>query len=294
MQLTPEQLATYNEDGYLTNLPLLAPDEVREAQEAYHRLLGMMPDGVNIWQLSQWEKKNDFVYRLATHPQALDYAESLCGPDFYVWDAYFFAKPPRAQWTSQMHTDMGSWPMSEKGRFATLFLAITDTTVANGCLDVVRGSHREGHRHIAKDYDRKTEVFHHEVPQEDIDPDRLVHLELKAGEISMHHQLTVHGSGPNNTDDHRVGLALRYASCDTEANLHIWPQFSIIPVRGEDRHRKNPVHPVPTGFGVPGLEDDPIYRSPALSARLRRIWRKVTRPGGPQILVDRTKSTAPR
>ena len=41
-------------------------------------------------------------------------------------------------------------------------------------------------------------------------------VNLNQGEFSIHHINTVHGSGINNSDEHRVGFAIRYVASDTE------------------------------------------------------------------------------
>jgi hypothetical protein len=46
----------------------------------------------------------------------------------------------------------------------------------------------------------------------DIDPEERIAVELPAGSISLHHGLTIHGSGPNASDDRRIGVAIRYIS----------------------------------------------------------------------------------
>ena len=286
MFLSTEQIDAYRRDGFLTRLPALSPDEVREAQAAYARAVEMLPPGVKVYDLAQWEKHNDFFFGLVSHPRILDYAESLCGPNFYVWDSYLFTKDPHEDVVSQAHFDKGSWPMGE-GRFATVFLALYDATIDNGCLWVSRGSHRRHHRHrpVDPDTDRKRFFFHHQVPAEEIEADSVEYLELAAGEVSLHHELTVHGSNGNRSDAPRVGFAIRYASSDVEANLTIWPEFSVIPMRG-DGTGPNPTHTPPTEFGIPTLQDQPHYRSPHVFAKLKRAWRRVTRPHGPEPRVD--------
>ena len=54
-----------------------------------------------------------------------------------------------------------------------------------------------------------------------------VHIELKAGEISLHSDLLLHGSPPNNSNRRRCGLTMRYASTDVIAHKG-WNRNSIL------------------------------------------------------------------
>jgi len=44
----------------------------------------------------------------------------------------------------------------------------------------------------------------------EVDEKQAVDLVLNPGEMSLHHIAIVHGSGPNNTNGARIGLAVRY------------------------------------------------------------------------------------
>ncbi len=70
-----------------------------------------------------------------------------------------------------------------------------------------------------------------------------VNVELKAGEISMHSDLLLHGSAANHSDRRRCGLTLRYCAADVRAGLD-WNAKGVI-VSGEDPtgHWANPPRP---------------------------------------------------
>jgi len=70
-----------------------------------------------------------------------------------------------------------------------------------------------------------------------------VDVELKAGEISLHSDLLLHGSEANRSDRRRCGLTLRYCAADVRAGLG-WNAKGVI-VSGEDpaRHWMNPPRP---------------------------------------------------
>jgi non-haem Fe2+, alpha-ketoglutarate-dependent halogenase len=69
-----------------------------------------------------------------------------------------------------------------------------------------------------------------------------VDVTLKAGEMSLHHVLLVHGSGPNTTADRRIGYAIRYIPPHVR-QLKVRDSATL--VRGRDRHGNFDLEPAP-------------------------------------------------
>ena len=60
-----------------------------------------------------------------------------------------------------------------------------------------------------------------------------VHMPLAAGEMSIHNYRLAHASGPNTSDDRRIGVSIHYMPPDTEQIVGTWDCAEL--VRGEDR-----------------------------------------------------------
>ena len=69
-----------------------------------------------------------------------------------------------------------------------------------------------------------------------------VDVTLKAGEMSLHHVLLVHGSGPNTTGDRRIGFAIRYIPPHVR---QLKVRDSAMLVRGRDTHGNFDLEPDP-------------------------------------------------
>ena len=76
-------------------------------------------------------------------------------------------------------------------------------------------------------------------------------MDLKAGEISLHDDSLLHGSGANTSGRVRCGLTMRFSPTEVKADLDVWPTFEASMVRGVDRYGHNPVAEPPTGNGFP-------------------------------------------
>jgi ectoine hydroxylase-related dioxygenase (phytanoyl-CoA dioxygenase family) len=71
------------------------------------------------------------------------------------------------------------------------------------------------------------------------------HVELKAGQISLHSDLLVHGSDPNPSDRRRCGLTMRFATTDVRSTAG-WNSNAIL-CRGVDRENYWVNRPRPAG-----------------------------------------------
>ncbi|MCA9660155.1 MAG: phytanoyl-CoA dioxygenase family protein [Myxococcales bacterium] len=166
---------------------------------------------------------------LYAHPAIVERVAQLLGPDLLLWRSQFFPKYPKMGGTGW---HQASSYLNETMRVATLtppdlsqlfqltvWVAITDSTRENGCLRVVRGSHREIEPMRIEEYDpvkhadNKMDRFGTRLLQtyNEVDPSRVVDLEMKAGQFVIFTERLMHGALPNSTEDQsRLGMSARY------------------------------------------------------------------------------------
>jgi len=84
-----------------------------------------------------------------------------------------------------------------------IWVALDDMTPDNGCLQVVPGSHRA-------QLDSRNSDDGDTHQQVEVDPLRCLPIRMRAGDAVAFTRWTVHGSGPNVTDQPRIGYALQY------------------------------------------------------------------------------------
>ncbi|MFT5447082.1 MAG: non-heme Fe2+,alpha-ketoglutarate-dependent halogenase [Gammaproteobacteria bacterium] len=243
-RLSAQEIADYAEHGYVRNLPVFNSAGVAMLQRGFDELSTRLPDGIDINQVNCWHKASRWFYDLCCTPVILDYVEDLIGPDFFQWGGQFFVKYPGDGSVVPWHQDAQYWPLTP-ARAVTVWLAIHDADEGNSAMQVVRGSHRTAQfRHHTNDASNL--VLDQEVSTEQFDADQVVTMALKAGEISLHDDGLLHGSGPNLSDRVRCGLTMRYCPSDVKCDLSVWPNFEAYPVRGTDRYRHNPVGALPS------------------------------------------------
>jgi ectoine hydroxylase-related dioxygenase (phytanoyl-CoA dioxygenase family) len=89
---------------------------------------------------------------------------------------------------------------------------IDDTDAENGAMQVLRGSHKGP---LIEHHDPENYFVGAIAPDSpDMDLSTAVDLVGKAGTISVHHPLTIHGSGANRSGRQRRILFLEYAAAD--------------------------------------------------------------------------------
>ena len=248
-RLTAEEKAQFSEWGYVKNLPVFDDTALPVLQSKFRELAALVPDDVDINRINMWHKANRWYYEVCRTPAILDYVEDLIGPNFYQWGGQFFVKYPGDGSIVPWHQDAQYWPLTPR-KTVSVWLAIFDSDEDNGAMQVVRGSHTQGefgHHEV----DGPQFVLNQEVDEGCIDESNVVTIDLKAGEISLHDDALLHGSGANRSPRVRCGMAMRFSPTEVKADMSVWPTFEISMARGTDEYRHNPAAEPPTGNGCP-------------------------------------------
>src|SRR5262249_26745653 len=139
--LTSEQMAGYEELGFVHSVPILTPEEVPyyrdHVEKTWSALGGLVTraDGLHLFFRWAWD--------LATHPRLLDCLEDLLGPVILLRHTRIFYKYARSAAWVGWHQDGNTEQLSD-AQVPAIWLGLTDATVENGCLRVVPRSHRLG------------------------------------------------------------------------------------------------------------------------------------------------------
>ena len=150
--------------------------------------------------------------------RASDVTRQLLGDDMVLDYDQFVAKPPhKPAAVFHWHQDLGYWPITDDTRTASFWLALDDTRIDNGCLRFVRGSHREPELrpHLPLHEDRGKS--HTLVAAVDESTEPLDTAELRRGDVTVHHERAIHGSGGNASDRWRRGYVVAFRSRATVA-----------------------------------------------------------------------------
>ncbi|WP_254447883.1 phytanoyl-CoA dioxygenase family protein [Ruegeria arenilitoris] len=159
------------------------------------------------------------VARIALDPRVLDVVQGVLGPDILLWSAELFIKEPRTTQVVGMHQDLTYWGMGETPDQLTAWIALSPATVESGCMDFVKGSHRNPILPHNDTFSDNNLLSRGQEVAVDVAEEDKTHIELRPGQMSLHHGLTIHGSGPNVSNDRRIGLAIRYLNPNAQQKI---------------------------------------------------------------------------
>jgi len=240
--LTRTQVEAFNRDGYVKGLRIFDEAEMAKYRRYFDALLArVIASGGDSYSISTAHLKYGNTYDLITHPRIVACVKDLLGEDVIGWGAHYFCKLPGDGKTVAWHQDASYWPMTPS-KTVTVWLAIDDADTENACMRFLAGSHHFGHltHHLTE------RAANSVLDQSVADVERFgtpVDVELRAGEISMHTDLLLHGSNANHSDRRRCGLTLRYCTPDVRAGMG-WNGKGVV-VSGSDPsgHWANPPRP---------------------------------------------------
>ncbi|HLK18692.1 MAG TPA: phytanoyl-CoA dioxygenase family protein [Bryobacteraceae bacterium] len=240
--LTREQIASFNRDGYLAPFRIFSDAEIAEIRRYFDDLLARtLASGGNSYSIVTAHLRHGRVYDLLTNPRIVALVKDLLGEDVIGWGSHFFCKLPGDGKRVSWHQDSSYWPLSHS-KTVTAWLAIDDADVENACMRFIPGSHLLGHLTYTLNENDESNVLNQTVtgaeefgqPIDDV---------LKAGEISIHSDLLLHGSEPNQSKRRRCGLTLRYCPASVRADLGWNAKGVVISGSDESGHWANPPRP---------------------------------------------------
>lgn len=216
--LQPDDIARWNREGYLGPLDVFDQSEIRDLRDYFDRLLAdALAAGRDSYSISSAHLKHARVWDLLADERVVRYVRDLLGEDVIGWGSHFFCKLPGDGKRVDWHQDGSYWPLTPT-KAVTVWLAIDDADLDNGGMEVVLGSHTHG----LIDFETSDAESGNVLDQSVRDPERygtIRHTPLRAGQISIHSDLLIHGSPPNDSDRRRCGLTLRFCPADVVAYL---------------------------------------------------------------------------
>jgi hypothetical protein len=215
--LTQSQKDAYWDDGYL--FPIQVADAAQAAKWRSELqtietewLDNGLPLPLNTYKRVNAQIVMPLACEIGLHSPILDAVEGVLGPDVMLYSVEFLTKEAHTKHVVTMHQDLAYWGMGDMDNILTAWLALSPATTASGCMDFVKGSHKNEILAHEDSFDELNLLSRGQEIAVDVAEEDKVAVELPPGFMSLHHGLTIHGSGPNTSDDRRIGVAIRYIS----------------------------------------------------------------------------------
>ena len=207
MPLSEAEVDRYHEDGYVIPEYRLPEETLQDIRADYDRLLTRHPEFRDYCPMLLRYDLSFLNY--ARDPNILDMVAQVIGPDIILWNSSFFAKPAVNGKKTPWHQDGEYWPLRPLAT-CTVWLAIDEATVENGCLNFMPGSHKRKELRPHRTNKDPNFTLHQELLESEYDDDKAVPLELEAGQMSLHDVYLLHGSEANDSGKPRRGMTMRF------------------------------------------------------------------------------------
>ena len=222
------------EKGYVSKVKLFDDNYTNKIYNSY---LDFLNSNQNRANLVEHKSKTHLYFPWANEiihdNKLLDYVEKIIGPNFYCWNSLIFHKYPQSKYFVSMHQDQNYWGIIHD-KALSVQLAISDSTINNGCLKIIPYSHRKNLEH--KDYSSNYNILARgqSISEENYIEDELENIELESGEACIFHGNIVHGSNENKSSSHRMLFTMRFLTTDNKIQEKFYYNHATL-VRGEDK-----------------------------------------------------------
>lgn len=207
--LTQAQIDQFQSDGYVAPIRIMSEEEAAEIRarlEDHERKSGGPLRGA-------LKHKSHLLFTwladLVRKDTILDAIEDLYGPNILCWNTNFFTKEARNPAFVSWHQDSTYWGL-DKPDVVTAWVALSPSNKENGAMEVIPGTHTMDQIPHRDTFDTNNLLTRGQEIAVEVDQSRAVRLDLRPGEMSLHHMRIVHGSPPNPSDQRRIGFAIRY------------------------------------------------------------------------------------
>lgn len=220
-RLTPEQIAAYHNDGYLVVPGFLNQQEVSKLYKAAIEDETLSKNAIDLndqqgkkTKLALWFTPGDDVYGLLTKSGRMVSSVDLLlegkAPVCH-FHSKLMMKEPKVGGAWEWHQDYGYWHRKEflfPGQMISVMIAITEANKENGCLQVIKGSHKMGrvdHGKVGEQAGASQRFV--DIALKTME---LIYVELQPGDCLFFHSNILHRSEANLSERPRWSLISAY------------------------------------------------------------------------------------
>ena len=205
--LNEKQLKDYEDHGFVAPIDVLTLEEAKKIKEEIEYIEKKWPDELIGLGRNNVHYISPIFDQVCHNSKILDVVESIIGKNILVGGTTLFIKDPDQKGFVSWHQD-AKYIGFEPHNWVTAWLAITDANEENGCMRMWSGSHKEKIKEHKDTFNENNLLTRGQtvqnIPLEDTTPNI-----LKAGQLSLHHPMIVHGSGSNKSNTRRIGFVIQ-------------------------------------------------------------------------------------
>lgn len=242
--LTEEQLSDYERDGYIVVRNLFSGQEIdllgqtARNDNEMDKSSSQKDDGEgNAVRLALWNHPGDGIYGMfARCRKMVNRVEEILREEVYHYHSKMILKDAKVGGAWAWHQDYGYWYQNGVlfPNLCSVMIAVDKATIENGCMQVIRGSHKLGRvNHVLSGEQAGADMERVEEAKKRMD---LVHVTMDPGDALFFHSNTLHASDANESDHPRWAMICCYnaASNDPYKDSH-HPRYTKLEKVEDDR-----------------------------------------------------------
>ena len=205
------EVKKYDETGFLFPINVVDADQIkliRKDFELAENELADDPKRLSLLRSYPAQLLPSFD-KLIRNENLVAAASAVLGQDLMVWSSGMFIKEANSPKIVTWHQDLTYWGL-DNDEETTCWVALSKADKASGCMEFIPGSHKEKIVTHIDTFDDNNLLSRGQEIAVEVNEKESVAIELEAGQASMHHGHLFHASGPNKTNDRRIGCAIRY------------------------------------------------------------------------------------
>ena len=270
--LTKHQLAQYREQGYVFPIDVLTLKETIEIREEIEKIENKWPGELETMGRNYVHLISPVFDKIVHNSKILDAVESIVGKNILVCGTTLFIKNPNLKDFVSFHQD-AKYIGLEPHNWITAWLAVTDSNEENGCMRMWGGSHKNNLKYHNQKFDEDNLLTRGQTV-ENVPINKTTAITLKAGQMSLHHPMIVHGSSLNKSKDRRIGFVIQ-SYIGTNVN-QIQGNMYVQLARGEDVYKYHQYAKRPTKLMY---EDNILLRKKANEELSKIFYRDSDKKG---------------
>ena len=222
MRLSQQQLDTFSSNGFLLVDGFYSNDEIELFQHCFMQTVARLQreevlqnvqsgedadEDYQVFQIRTAHLRHPIFRMIINDSRLLDMVECLLGPRLRVVHYQGLYKPPHSGGEVGWHQDNYYFNVAGD-RTVSVWLALDDATVNNGCMWYLPGQHQQRleHRQLWDTAEKKGFYF----KLDHVDAAKAVPAEVPKGSFAIHHCLMPHRSLKNHTAQPRRALAMHF------------------------------------------------------------------------------------
>ena len=216
--LSANQLKQYNDEGFISPIDIFSKNKASEIRKEIELIEEKIPEELNNSGRYNAHLISPLLDEVTHDSNILDAVQTVIGKNILVCGTTLFIKNPNEKGFVSYHQDakyIGLKPYN----WVTAWVAITDSNEHNGCMRMWPGSHKDELKNHDQLFNEDNLLTRGQTVN-GVPIDKTTPLTLKAGQMSLHHPMVVHGSDLNKSNDRRIGFVVQsYIGTDVEQVL---------------------------------------------------------------------------